>query len=88
MGEQAVRVMRVVPHDPASALGEHGVGHVRFVDADGNPVVLGSTPEPPAMTAADAMAGTSTVAMLVSPQVLADEIDRRVAAAIAAIPAG
>lgn len=38
-----------------------------------------------AMTAADAEAGTATAARVVSAKVLADEIDRRVAAAIAAM---
>lgn len=40
---------------------------------------------PSAMTAAQANAGTATTGMLVSPKVLADEIDRRVAEAIAAL---
>lgn len=38
-----------------------------------------------AMSAADAEAGTATAARVVSAKVLADEIDRRVAAAIAAM---
>lgn len=44
---------------------------------------------PGALTAAEAEAGSSTAARTISARVLADEIDRRVAAAIAAIqPAG
>lgn len=42
----------------------------------------------PALTAAQVTAGTATTASSISAKVLADEIDRRVAAAIAAIPAG
>lgn len=38
----------------------------------------------PHMTAAELQAGTDTSMRVVSPKVLADEIDRRVAAAIAA----
>lgn len=40
----------------------------------------------PLMTAAAAETGTATAANTISAKVLADEIDRRVAAAIAAIP--
>ncbi|WP_291280009.1 hypothetical protein [Galactobacter sp.] len=43
---------------------------------------------PAALSAADAQAGTATAGRLITAKVLADEIDRRVAAAIAAIPAG
>lgn len=42
----------------------------------------------PALTAAQAQAGTATTASTISAKVLADEIDRRVAATIAALPAG
>ena len=40
----------------------------------------------PALTAADAAAGTATAAATVSAKVLADEIDRRIAAALEAQP--
>lgn len=43
---------------------------------------------PAALSASDAQAGTSTAQRTITAKVLADEIDRRVAAAIAAIPAG
>lgn len=96
MGEQAVRVMRIVSVDPAAVLDGQGVGLCRFVDADGAPIdipggevawaaVVG---KPAPLSAAEAASGTATTEATISAKVLADEIDRRVAAAIAAIPAG
>ena len=66
------------------------VGEVAFFDDEGNPVDLGGggSVVPEALTAAQAQAGTATTASTISAKVLADEIDRRVAAAIAALPAG
>lgn len=154
MGEQAVRVMRIVSVDPAAVLDGQGVGLCRFVDADGKPVditggggvavtwddlpgkpaaiaagadaaaartaigagtssvTVGTDapkalataaaagtgakaaredhvhPLPATLTAAQAQTGTATTPAVITAKVLADEIDRRVAAAIAAIPAG
>lgn len=45
----------------------------------GTPDSGGSAPAPEEMTAQDAETGTSTTAMLISPEVLANEIDRRIA---------
>lgn len=42
----------------------------------------------PPITSSELVAGTSTTQSTVSPKVLADEIDRRIAAAIAALPTG
>lgn len=91
MSEQAVQHLRIVSGDPDTAVGEQAVGLVQFVDEDGAPVDVGggeAPSVPAAMTAAEAEAGTVEEARVVSPKVLADEIDRRVAAAIANLPAG
>lgn len=60
-------------------------GQVVKADANGKPVWGSDTDTSyQAMTSAEAQAGTVTTARTITPKVLADEIDRRVAAAIAA----
>jgi len=60
-------------------------GQVLKRDASGNAIWgADSNTTYATMTAAQAEAGTSVVAMSITPKVLADEIDRRIAAALAA----
>lgn len=61
-----------------------GFERVAFFDEAGAPVDVGGGQSLTAMSAAAAEAGTDTTARSISAKVLADEIDRRVAAALAA----
>lgn len=57
------------------------------VGSDGKPAWgVDANTQPPTLSAADVQAGTATTPSSITAKVLADEIDRRVAAAIAAIP--
>lgn len=64
-------------------------GQVLKVGSDGKAAWgADANTQPPTLTAADVQAGTATAASSITAKVLADEIDRRVAAAIAALPSG
>jgi hypothetical protein len=59
------------------------------VGSDGKPAWgVDANTQPPTLSAADVQAGTATTPSSITAKVLADEIDRRVAAAIAALPSG
>lgn len=79
-GGEATPEARLVP--AGGVVGQvltRGAGEVAVWAADQNTSY-------PVLTAAQATAGTATTPSTISAKVLADEIDRRVAAAIAAIP--
>jgi hypothetical protein len=59
------------------------------VGSDGKPAWgADANTQPPTLSAADVQAGTATIPSSITAKILADEIDRRVAAAIAALPSG